>query len=112
MARSEFTKKTKLEAWKRCEGFCECGCQQKIIGIPEYDHIIEDAIDGGNDLENCMVMSKKCHALKTKERRPEIDKTRRISEKNAGVRKRKGRPIPGSKASGWRKKMDGTAERR
>ncbi|MEQ8822780.1 MAG: HNH endonuclease signature motif containing protein [Filomicrobium sp.] len=112
MPRSEFSKKTKLAAWERSGGYCECGCNQKIIGTPEYDHIIEDMIDGGNDLENCRVMTKKCHRLKTEERRPELDKTRRSFEKRIGVRKRKGRPMPGTRTSGWKQKMDGSWERR
>ena len=83
-----------------------------LIGIPEYHHKKEAYLGGDNSLENCLVITKKCHRIITDERRREIDKTRRISEKNAGVRKRKGRPMPGTRASGWRKKMDGTAERR
>lgn len=93
--RAEFSKATKLAAWERCRGFCECGCGQKIIGTPEYDHALEDYVGGSNALQNCVVMSKKCHRLKTKESRPEIDKTRRILEKRAGVRK--GRGFRGSK---------------
>lgn len=112
MMRREFSKKTKLAAWERCGGRCECGCGQKIHGDAEYDHIIEDAIDGGNDLANCMVMKRKCHALKTSERRPEIVKSIRIREKNAGIRKPKGRPMPGTKRSGWKQKMYGEWERR
>lgn len=96
MSRAEFSKATKLAAWKRSGGHCECGCGQKIVGTPEYDHIIEETLTGDNSLENCMVMSKRCHRLKTSENRPEIDKTRRIAEKRAGVRKRQG-------FKGWRK---------
>ena len=112
MPRSEFTKRTKEDARKRANGFCECGCGQPLKGRSEFDHKLEAYLGGTNDLDNCVVMSAKCHALKTAKRRPEIDKTCRISEKNAGVRKRKGRPMMGTIASGWRKKMDGTAERR
>lgn len=111
--RQEFPKSVKLAAWKRCGGICECGCNQKIIGgMVEYDHILEDYLGGQPTLENCRVMRTKCHDAKTAERRPEIDKTRRTIEKNAGIRKPKGRPLPGTKASGLRKKMDGSVERR
>jgi len=88
--RAEFSKATKLAAWERCRGMCECGCGQKIIGRPEYDHVIEDTLTHDNSLENCMVMAKRCHRIKTDENRPEIDKTRRILEKRAGVRKGRG----------------------
>lgn len=87
--RREFSKVVKLAAWDRCQGRCEC-CGQKIVGTPEYDHALEDYVGGLNSLENCRVLSKKCHRLKTAESRPEIDKTRRIVEKAAGARKSRG----------------------
>lgn len=96
MSRREFSKQVKLQAWERSGGICECGCRQKILGTPEYDHRLEDYVGGKNDLENCMVMSKRCHRLKTSENRPEIDKTRRIAEKRAGVRNSRG-------FRGWRR---------
>lgn len=111
MARAEFSRRTKLEAFNRASGHCEtCGC--KILSGAEYDHRIPDMVDGGNDVENCRVLCARCHRLKTKADRPEIDKTRRILKKRAGLRKPKGRPLPGTKASGWRKRMNGTVERR
>lgn len=96
MSRREFSKATKLAAFERSGGRCECGCNQPILGTPEYDHRLEDYVGGANDIENCMVMSKRCHRLKTDRNRPEIDKTRRIAEKRAGVRQGRG-------FRGWRK---------
>jgi 5-methylcytosine-specific restriction enzyme A len=104
--RKEFSKKVKLAAWQRSGGICECGCGVKIITGVEYDHIVEDTLGGEPTLENCRVMSKRCHDLKTRTRRPEIDKTNRVFEKRINARK-KSRPIPGSKASGYRHKMNG-----
>lgn len=114
MTRREFPKHVKLEAWKRCGGFCECGCGQKIIsGNVQYDHRLPDAFGGEPTLDNCVVMRSRCHLKKTTEiDRPAIDKATRIAEKNSGLRKRKSPPMPGTKASGWKKKMDGRTERR
>ncbi|CAA2139509.1 HNH endonuclease [Hyphomicrobium sp. ghe19] len=108
MSRQEFSKKVKLAAWQRSGGICECGCGVKIIAGdgPEYDHIKEDTIGGEPTLENCRVMRKRCHDAKTRKRRPEIDKTRSGFEKRINARK-KSRPIPGSKASGWKHKANG-----
>lgn len=103
--RQEFSKRTKLAAWQRCGGKCEC-CGQKIISGVEYDHIIEATLGGDNSLENCRVMSAKCHARKTSERRPDIDKTRRGFEKRIGARK-KSKPMPFGRASKWKKKING-----
>jgi 5-methylcytosine-specific restriction endonuclease McrA len=102
--RSEFPKSVKLAAWERCGGICECGCGRKILR-PEYDHRLEDYVGGSSELSNCVVLDVKCHKLKTAESRPEIDKTRRIYEKRAGVRQKQGfrKPPPGYDP--WRRTM-------
>lgn len=90
--RQEFSKHTKLQAWRRAEGRCECGCGLKIIGTPEYHHIIPAAIGGDASLENCRVFDPKCHRRQTSETDiPEISRTRRLEEKRIGVRPKKGR---------------------
>lgn len=106
--RQEFPKKVKLAAWQRSGGICECGCGVKIISGdgPEYDHRIEDAIGGDPTLENCVVMRKRCHDAKTKRRRPELDKTRRLFEKQINARK-SSKPMPCGRNSPLKKKMNG-----
>lgn len=91
--RAEFSKKTKLQAWERSGGICECGCMQKIIGIPEYDHFpVPASIGGSNDLSNCRVLSRKHHRLITNTKDiPALAKSQAIYEKRANVRKPKGR---------------------
>jgi len=93
--RAEFPKKVKLAAWERSGGICECGCMLKIIGTPEYDHWpVPAALGGAGTLENCRVLSKKCHRLITAEKDvPAIAKSQRIFEKRVGVRRSK-RPFP------------------
>lgn len=90
-SKDEFSKRTKLDAWARSGGHCECGCGVKIISGdgPEYDHKIEVALGGDNSLENCVVLRKRCHDAKTSKRRPALDKTRRTTEKAIGARKPK-----------------------
>lgn len=110
--RAEFTKDTKAKAFLRSNGHCECGCGQKILGKPEYDHIVSAALGGDNSLENCRVMDPKHHKARSSKENPQIAKSQRIFEKRAGLRKPKGRPLAGTKQSGLRKRMDGTVERR
>lgn len=112
-SKDEFSKAVKIAAFERCKGHCECGCGVKIIAGdgPEYDHIIEVALGGDNSLENCQVLRARCHGKKTEARRPSLDKARRVYENTIKARS-KSRPLAGSKASGWKKKFDGTAERR
>lgn len=109
--RAEFTKATKLLAFERSNGHCEC-CGGKILTSAEYDHIIEDTLTHDNSLENCRVLCSKCHGAKTQKNRPAIDKTRRIYEKRAGVRKKKGRGFqkPPAGYDAWTRSMRGDGE--
>jgi len=109
--REEFPARVRLAAWNRERGHCqECG--SKITRGVEYDHIVPTAIGGPPTEANCAVLCSPCHSLKTtKTDVPAIAKTRRVIAKVAKAERRK-RPMAGSKASGWRKRMDGTVERR
>lgn len=116
-ARKEFTNKTKQEAFRQAGGHCMCGCGYKFADWrePEYDHIIPTSILRDNSLKNCMVLTKKCHAVVTKKDRREIDKTRRIIKKQIAPKAKKAwasRPMPGTKRSGWKRPMNGKAHRR
>jgi len=113
-ARHEFPAKVKVAAFERAGGCCEgCGVEFRGKTRPEYDHIVADAIGGGNDLGNCRVLCGACHAVKSaKQDIPMIAKTKRVRAKHIGAKPASRRPLPGSKASGWRIKLDGTRERR
>ena len=112
MARREFPAKVKLAAWKRCGGFCEI-CGLKIVGRPEYDHDRPDGLGGEPTLENCKVACSKCHAIKTHEQdRPIMAKANRQMKSRAGLKRKKGRPMPGSRDSKHKRKMDGTVVKR
>lgn len=90
--RDEFSKATKIKRWDHCGGRCE-GCSSKLMpGRFHYDHDIEAALRGDNSFENCRVLCINCHDGKTKERRKDVDKARRVEEKHLGVKpKRKSR---------------------
>jgi hypothetical protein len=124
--RFEFTKTQKREMASRSNGVCEAGKfgTFKFYGMAdadichreaqEFDHIIADglkrqrptSIDEG--LHVCQIHHKiKTHAHD----RPKIQKAKDIREKRAGITNVK-RPLPGSKASGWKKTMSGEVVRR
>ena len=113
--RKEFSRKTMRQAFERARGRCE-RCQ--IVLRPgmrrEYDHRITDYHSKRNDLYNCQVLCQNCHALKTKKDRKHIAKSERVLYTGAGVRSKtlKGKPMPGTKASGIKKKLDGTVLKR
>ena len=108
--RKEFSRAVRRDAFLRANGDCElCGIKLKV-GEAEYHHRIEAYLGGEATLENCVVLCRSCHALATKARHPEIDKTRRLADKRMGIRRKS--TMPGSKRSKFKKRMNGTVELR
>ena len=65
-------------------------------------------VEGDLDTLSCKVLRVDCHQAKTADRDMQpIKKVRREDKRRMGLEKRK-QKLPGSKGSGWRKKMDGT----
>lgn len=114
MTRREFPKPVKRDAFLRANGHCEgrdCGLKLQP-GRIHYDHVIPDALGGEPTLDNCAVLCTSCHANKTASKDvPTIAKSNRIRDKHRGITTAK-RPMPGSRASGWKRRMDGTTVRR
>jgi 5-methylcytosine-specific restriction endonuclease McrA len=80
-------------------------------GDIEYHHVKEAFLGGDNSPDNVAVLCRKCHAERTKEQRPMVDKVRRLYLRNIGHRRKVSKPMPGSRASGIRKRMNGHVER-
>ena len=116
MSRREFSVSVKKAAWARAAGICECGCDQPFTDHPKerphYDHILPDALGGEPTLENCKVIRVCCHLVKTGTYdMPKIAKARRGENDRRNI-KAKSRKIAGSKDTPFKKKLDGTVERR
>lgn len=123
MTRANFTRKTKREALERSGGLCEARgrlynlnlgvrCNLPLSNGVEFDHIILDANSKDNSLRNCFAICIPCHRWKTaKHDIPLAAKTLRQQDTHKGIRK-SSQPMPGSKASGWKKKMNGEVVRR
>jgi len=112
MARREFTARVKVAAYERSGGFCEaCSCRLQV-GRIHYDHRIPDALGGEPTFENCAVLCTHCHSAKTTgEDVPRISKMKRQRAAHLGAKTTK-RPMPGSRASGFKKKMNGEVVKR
>lgn len=112
MSRREFTAAVKVAAFNRAKGHCEkCGARL-YVGKFHFDHDNPDGLTGEPTLDNCVVLCVACHSTKTRTVDiPNIARAKRREAKHLGA-KRSSRPMPGSKASGWRKRMNGQAERR
>lgn len=110
-ARQEFSKAVRLAAWDRAGGRCE-GCTRKLfVGDIFYDHVNPDGLTGQPTAANCQVLCRSCHAIKTRADVANIARAKRREAAHLGIRSTS-RPMPGSRASGWKRRMDGTTERR
>lgn len=97
--RKEFQKSVRLQAWERSGGHCEsCGVKIRPGNGPHYDHRIPDIVGGEPTIENCQVLCRSCHGVKTATKDvPAIAKTKRIRNRHVNADDRR----PGFK--GWRK---------
>ncbi len=104
--------RVKIRIFDRCGGRCVT-CTLRCGGSlrPTYDHI-QALVNGGEHRErNLQLLCVPCHAVKTKADVAEKSRNYRKRAKHIGVTAAK-RPMPGSLASGLRKRMNGTVERR
>jgi len=120
--RAEFSKPTKREALRRSGGFCEASgprygletgkrCMVPLAKGVIFDHDDPDANSKDNSLDNCRCICPGCNRFKTdKTDIPMIAKTVRMQDKNNGI-KSKSRPLPGTRASGIRKRFNGEVTR-
>jgi 5-methylcytosine-specific restriction endonuclease McrA len=116
--RTEFSQKVRKAAFARCcrngVPYCEgpCGLVLSARSGIIYDHIQPDGLGGEPTLENCAVLCRTCHGVKTTtEDSPRMAKADRVAKAHYGLKK-SGRPMPGSKRSGLKKRMDGTVVKR
>jgi 5-methylcytosine-specific restriction endonuclease McrA len=105
--------RVRVRVFDRDGGRCQCGCGRKIlVGEAWETHHVVPLIAGGENREaNLATLLKAHHAKQTKADVAAKAKSYAVRSRHLGV-KRKSRSIPGSKASGWKRKMDGTVERR
>lgn len=93
----------------RC-GVCTLPIRGKLL--PAYDHKIS-LINGGRHAEsNLQLLCEPCHKVKTKQDVADKSYSYQKRVRALGIAPKKGRPMPGSKASGLRKRMNGEVERR
>lgn len=84
--RTEFSKQVKRDAADRAKGYCD-DCKMKLrLGEFHYDHRIPDWMGGEASLENCQVLCHACHKVKTREDIRNIAKSKRIIDRNRGIK--------------------------
>ncbi len=76
------------------------------------DHVIAIVNGGENRERNGQPLCTTCNPIKNAEDMADKSKGARVMKRAYGISQKRGRPIPGSRRSGWRKPMYGPAVRR
>lgn len=111
--RRKLTDKQRLQMFMEHKGIC-CLCGGKIDGVRESwtdEHIEPLWRNGTNDMANRAPAHMKCARGKSGQENIDRAKGRRVAEKHFGAKVSKN-PMPGSRRSPWKKRIDGTVERR
>lgn len=122
MTRREFDRKTRAAIIHRATNkaghvVCE-GCGLVLGKKPfEVDHTIPEALvmDKSRPLtaaDGKLLGKACCHAPKTAEDIRRIRKADRQRDRHTGAMRKTSRPLPGSRASGWKQKLSGEWVRR
>lgn len=112
MTRRRWSTRARAEVFAAHGGACHV-CNGKITVGEAWDieHIIPLAQGGADDATNVAPAHVKCHRAKTAKDAGDTAKAKRREAKHKGFYRPRA-AMPGSKASGWRKRVDGTVERR
>jgi 5-methylcytosine-specific restriction protein A len=104
--------RVRLRVYVRAGGRCDiCSRSIRTGERWECDHKSALANGGEHRESNLQVLCGWCHKAKTKTDIAEKSATYQSKKRHLGLKKAK-HPMPGSKASGWKRKMDGTVVKR
>lgn len=104
--------RVRLRVWEREKG--RCGQCTRVIRAGEpwtLEHVVALINGGANAESNLGVTCSNCLPKKNAADVAEKAYTARVKAKHLGIKKAK-HVIPGSKSSQWKKRLDGTVERR
>jgi 5-methylcytosine-specific restriction protein A len=95
--------RVRVRIFDKCKGRC-AQCTRVIRGGQwQADHVVA-LINGGEHREhNLQCLCTDCHKTKTAGDVAVKSKIARVRAKHLGIKNRNSRPIPGSKASGWKR---------
>lgn len=109
-ARKPISTRERLRLFARKAGICHL-CGAKILAGDAWDvsHAIPLELGGADDETNWDIAHRKCHRRHTaKQDIPAIARAKRREARHLGAKAPSRRPIPGSRNTKFRKRMDGT----
>jgi len=108
--RKRISTKARVAIFERHHGVCHL-CSLKITVGQEWDVSHENPLElgGADDESNWLPAHRRCHREHTALNDiPAIAKAKRIYAKHIGAKPPSRNPMPGSRASKWKRKMDGS----
>jgi len=117
MARDEFTPRQKdeiLQLNMKALGFPVCGMCGIMIkrGAYQVDHIKPCWEGGKAEVANGRIVCLPCHSGKSAEEGRVTQAADKKGRKDRGIKKQQFRPMPGTRASGWKQSISGNWSRR
>lgn len=112
--RAEFSSETKRLAAERADGHCEAIWNGKRCNMPlrrgehVYDHRDPDFFSKDNSLENCQVICTPCDRVKYPIDRKNIDKSKRLQDRDRGIRPAWRQKLPFGRDSNLKQKVNRT----
>lgn len=108
--RRHWSKVQRLKLHEEHLGICHiCG---EVIDLDtqamDVEHVIPLAMGGADEWRNVRPAHRDCHAAKTKTDVTQIAKAKRVNRKHTNNFRPPRNVVPGSKASRFQKKLDGT----
>jgi 5-methylcytosine-specific restriction protein A len=110
--RKKLTPRIRLKVWEDHKGVCAL-CNGKIDGVRErwiVEHLRALELGGEDTEANMAPVHEVCAMIKTSGSTGDharAAKAKRAKAKHLGIKKSKN-PLPGSKGSKWKRKMDGS----
>jgi 5-methylcytosine-specific restriction endonuclease McrA len=113
MTRKRLTTSQRVEIFTSTGGVCHI-CGGRISGGQawEVEHVIPLALGGLDKPQNMRPAHPICHREKTSVDAGDTARAKRREAKHIGAKAPSRRPMPGSRASRFKKRMDGTVVRR
>jgi len=113
MTRRRISTRERVAIFQRAEGKCHiCGAVIWPGDAWDVEHRIPLAQGGDDDGDNLSPAHRDCHAAKTKRDAGDTARAKRLEARHIGAKAPSRAVIPGSKRSGWKRKLDGTIVRR
>lgn len=105
-------KRVRLRVFERCGGRCHISGRKIMPGDKwDMDHVVA-LVNGGENRESNLAPALSTeHKIKTAADVAQKSKERRVRAKHIGLHRPKS-IVPGSRASGWKKKLNGEVVRR